>query len=304
MLLFCSQWVKAASGVWRGLNFGRVVVEGGKLGVPAVLAFCLSVTSRRACTATRSPASPPGGDLLIGCDKRPWGDALGELAFHVILLSWFLRHAGAGSQASRASSFFDTIEGGIHQCPTVHTDFQAQSYSQSSIREFKQLLLLNGRLVNLLYTPGPIAWCMYWCSPRADLKPPSERLTEQINPRKSHTFLKLYWPNASLYNYPSYIVCLCSNAECLNHYRRSQYQGVHRVIRMPNPSTQSAHDPVTPAMLYPLGGIKVFLGMLGRLKIRGLATHPEPPLAFPNTADFLPRLVMMAIPSIQNPLRT
>jgi hypothetical protein len=94
MLLFCSQWVKAASGVWRGLNFGRVVVEGGKLGVPAVLAFCLSVTSRRACTATRSPASPPGGDLLIGCDKRPWGDALGELAFHVILLSWFLRHAG------------------------------------------------------------------------------------------------------------------------------------------------------------------------------------------------------------------
>jgi hypothetical protein len=32
-----------------------------------------------------------------------------------------------------------------------------------------------------------------------------------------------------------------------------------RVRRMPNPSTQLAHDPVTPAMLHPLGGIKVCL---------------------------------------------
>jgi hypothetical protein len=96
----------------------------------------------------------------------------------------FTMSAGAGSHASRASSFFNTIEGAIHQCPTLHTVFQAQSYSQSSIRKFEQLLLLNGRLVNLLYTPGPIAWCMHSCSPRADLKPPSERLTEQINPQE------------------------------------------------------------------------------------------------------------------------
>jgi hypothetical protein len=32
------------------------------------------------------------------------------------------------------------------------------------------------------------------------------------------------------------------------------------------------------------------------------STHPEPPLAFPKTADFLPRLVMMAKPSTQKPL--
>jgi hypothetical protein len=33
-------------------------------------------------------------------------------------------------------------------------------------------------------------------------------------------------------------------------------------------------------------------------------THPEPPVAFPKIGDFLPRLVIMAIPSTHSPLLT
>ena len=40
------------------------------------------------------------------------------------------------------------------------------------------------------------------------------------------------------------------------------------------------------------------------LSRRSRNTHPEPPVILPKTADFLPRLVMMARPSTQNPLLT
>jgi len=56
-------------------------------------------------------------------------------------------------------------------------------------------------------------------------------------------------------------------------------------------------------MPYPLGGIKeLLLGVKKNSNRDEVITYPEPPVAFPNTGDFLPRLVMIAIPSTQNPL--
>lgn len=52
-----------------------------------------------------------------------------------------------------------------------------------------------------------------------------------------------------------------------------------------NPSTQSAEEPETPAILYPSGGINVCL--LDRLALLSVAAeklkiaYPEPPVAFP-----------------------
>ena len=82
---------------------------------------------------------------------------------------------------------------------------------------------------------------------------------------------------------------------------------LQRVRMIPKPSTQAPHDPVTPAILYPLGGIKVWLLNGQRVCVNlgvNAFTHPEPPVAFPKNGDFLPRLVIMAIPSTQNPLLT
>jgi hypothetical protein len=81
-----------------------------------------------------------------------------------------------------------------------------------------------GRIMNLLYTPSRVAWCMYvlvlaWR--RFGVSQPNA-LPGRLTSRKSRTFLKLYWPNGSLYNYPSFIMYLCSNAEWLNHYCRNQ----------------------------------------------------------------------------------
>jgi hypothetical protein len=217
LLLFCSQWVKAASGLGRDLTLEGLLLREGKLGgssSPCFLPF-RDVAQGSHLAQPHVVRQSTRWSLLIGCDKGPCR----EFAFHVICLSWFLRSkahsygnftmsAGAGSHASRASSLFDTIEGGIHQCPTVHTVFQAQSYSQSSICEFKQLLLLNGRLVNLLYTPGPIAWCMHSCSPRADLKSPSERLTEQISPQEEPPIPQIILAQCLIIQLPVLISCI------------------------------------------------------------------------------------------------
>lgn len=88
-------------------------------------------------------------------------------------------------------------------------------------------------------------------------------------------------------NYTIHVVPVRLYAECPNDYSSYKLCNAQRVRSIPNPSTHCPQLPVTPAMPYPLGGIKEL---------------PEPPVAFPNTGDFLPRLVMIAIPSTQNPL--
>lgn len=39
---------------------------------------------------------------------------------------------------------------------------------------------------------------------------------------------------------------------------------VYRVMMMENPSTHAPHEPETPAMLYPRGGIKVWLSRVSQ----------------------------------------
>lgn len=89
----------------------------------------------------------------------------------------------------------------------------------------------------------------------------------------------------------------------VKHLRESHC--VQRVRMIPKPSTHCPQLPVMPTILYPLGGIKELLLRVRRNLIKlKVTTYPEPPVAFPNTWDFLPSEVIMAIPSTQNPLRT
>lgn len=66
------------------------------------------------------------------------------------------------------------------------------------------------------------------------------------------------------------------------------YNSYHRMMTREKPSNHAAHDPETPAMLYPRGGIR---------------EDPEPPDGFPYMPDLLPRLVRISIPSIHRPDR-
>lgn len=53
---------------------------------------------------------------------------------------------------------------------------------------------------------------------------------------------------------------------------------------MPKPSTQSAQDPVIPAMWYPRGGMMVWLSSVSMLCVEDVlssVTHPEPPVGLP-----------------------
>lgn len=80
---------------------------------------------------------------------------------------------------------------------------------------------------------------------------------------------------------------------------------VHRVIRTEKPSSHWPHEPETPQMVYPRGGIKVCLYHVLVLKDQWQqGTYESPPFALPYTGDFRPRLVRIWMPSIQKPDRT
>lgn len=60
-------------------------------------------------------------------------------------------------------------------------------------------------------------------------------------------------------------------------------------------------------MRYPTGAINLCLDLVSKAGWRVFGdstTYPEPPVAFPYVGDNLPKLVVIAKPSIQNPLRT
>lgn len=72
---------------------------------------------------------------------------------------------------------------------------------------------------------------------------------------------------------------------------------IHRLINTERLSTHDPHEPEIPQMLYPRGGITLWLqdaleltSNAGSAVDTGL-TYAVPPRALPKTGDFLPRLV-------------
>jgi hypothetical protein len=63
----------------------------------------------------------------------------------------------------------------------------------------------------------------------------------------------------SMYNYAIHAVLYVCMLKCPNDYSSHKLRNAQRVRRIPNPSTHCPQLPVTPAMLYPLGGIKELL---------------------------------------------
>ena len=136
---------------------------------------------------------------------------------------------------------------------------RAESFHYNELFLFTRVCIISTALVLLtarpdwcICTPGP-PWQLLYVSPSCAFLVAAKSTSAKCIlgcPRKGHGSAQLCEPNLQLYNIVPLFLLKCPSRQVVCSrwtLKRSPMRTFHRVMRIPNPSTQFAQDPVTPA---------------------------------------------------------